>query len=114
MTFTVDNGPLGHFEPPPSKLFNIVTGPDKWDLLTAFGNNYLGQTVEFQYFEERMVSGPRVKSHIKATIHALEHEIGTGNSWSFRAHAEMPNGQHAHLKGYYNSCLLNGHFEIVA
>ena len=61
---TVNNGRMGYFvKIPVDTLFNIVAGPGKWDLLTAFGNAYGdlngGQTIEFQYF----ASDSRMKIH---------------------------------------------------
>jgi hypothetical protein len=94
------------------KLFNIVAGPGKWDLLTAFGNAYgdinAGQTVELQYFTDNS----RMKIHLRVKINGLEHESGSGDSWNFKGIAEMPNGRQEHIKGYYSSHGRNGHFKI--
>ncbi|HEY4509348.1 MAG TPA: hypothetical protein VJC13_03700 [Candidatus Paceibacterota bacterium] len=94
------------------KLYNIVAGPNKWDLITAFGNAYGGinpcLTIEFQYFTDNS----RIKFHLKTTIYGLEHESGSGESWNFKGIAEMPNGKKERIKGYYSTQSRNGHFKI--
>lgn len=100
------------------KLFNIVKGPSKWDLLTAFGNAYgdinAGQMVEFHYFEDGRLPASRMKIHLRVKINGLEHESGSGDSWNFKGIAEMPNGRQEHIAGYYSSNVRNGHFKIVS
>jgi hypothetical protein len=95
---------------PNSTLFDILGGPSKWDLLSAFGNAHTGQIVEFQY---RIQNG-RIKIHLACNIQGLEHEGDSGDSWNFKATAEMPNGTREHIKGYYSSHGRVGHFKIVS
>ena len=90
-------------------LRSIEGGPGKWDLISAFGNANTGQQVVFQCFR----NDRSFKIHLDVTIMALEHESGSGDSWNFKARAEMPNGQRKYMKGYYSTQSREGHFEFV-
>ncbi len=90
-------------------LFNIVKGPAKWDLITAFGNAHAGQTIDFQYYG----SSSRIRIQLKVVINDLRHEDNSGESWNFKGYANMPNGKDEYIAGYYSSHGRMGHFRIV-
>lgn len=96
-----------HIEVKPD-FFNITDGPNKWDLLTAFGNVMAGQTVEFACIK----TGTTMRIHLRAEISALEHESGGGQSWNFKGVMEI-SARNKRVKGYYNTHSRSGHFSIV-
>ena len=94
--------------PQKKKKFNITDGPNKWDLLTAFGNVHKGQAVEFKCTKD----GSTMNLVVVVCINKLEHKTTTGDAWKFKGNVERSNSSCEIAIGYYNTLSNKGKFTL--
>ncbi len=91
--------------------YNILAGPGKYDLITAFG--YCGPlngriSVNF----EVQLHGANQSHHFWVHINSLKWGDGDGQSWNFEGRSEKNSSRR--VRGYYSTKHRQGTFEVTS
>lgn len=91
--------------------YSILSGPGKYDWLTAFGHSGPANARLSIVMEVKRIGGGAQTWYFWVYLDSLQHESGGGNSWNFTG-TSMMSGQK--VKGYYSTAQRSGWFEVMS
>lgn len=118
---SVNNGRLGRFgsegaNSSASEIvghgFEITDGPNKWRLITTFGN--MGEEGPNYVVIHYDAADGRGAHLFEATVHALAHKDKYAESWTFSAETQMLDGRRRQISGTYSTRTRKGFFRVVS